>query len=223
MKAQQNQSSQVAAYHVAHACRQGGLDVVPQSHKYLRSKVGNWRTWTWLGTLWRLMVCQLRKPWHGSFRQGLPIWDHGARLEWKHSNINWRPTLVKTGWPEANPNNYSAPAWSRWARLTQIDVCENLWGVCNSISLWSQLLPAWSSPQCKQSIPHGFWHPFVFQAASDLQVVEMWVESYCTLRSLNRLDFAACAALGEGLRDNHSLYGLHVVGNLPSKTNKQRH
>ena len=32
MKAQQNQSSQVAAYHVAHACRQGGLDVVPQSH-----------------------------------------------------------------------------------------------------------------------------------------------------------------------------------------------
>ena len=120
-------------------------------------------------------------------------------------------------------SEYSAAAWFRWARLTRIDVCENLWGVCNSISLWSQLLPAWSSPQCKQSIPHGFWHPFVFQAASDLQVVEMWVESYCTLRSLNRLDFAACAALGEGLRDNHSLYGLHVVGNLFSKTHKQRH
>ena len=73
---------------------------------------------------------------------------------------------------------------------------------------------------------HGFWHPFGILLASfclqasDLQVVEMW---NCTLRSLNRLDFAACAALGEGLRDNHSLYGLHVVGNLPSKTHKQRH
>lgn len=29
---------------------------------------------------------------------------------------------------------------------------------------------------------------------------------------VRRLDCAACAALGEGLRDNHSLYGLHVVG-----------
>jgi len=31
--------------------------------------------------------------------------------------------------------------------------------------------------------------------------------SYCCL------DSASCALLGEGLRDNHSLYGLHVVGN----------
>ena len=30
--------------------------------------------------------------------------------------------------------------------------------------------------------------------------------SYCCL------DSASCALLGEGLRDNHSLYGLHVVG-----------
>ena len=30
--------------------------------------------------------------------------------------------------------------------------------------------------------------------------------SYC------QLDGAACAALGDGLRDNHSLYGLHMVG-----------
>ena len=32
--------------------------------------------------------------------------------------------------------------------------------------------------------------------------------SYC------QLDCAACAALGDGLRDNHSLYGFHVVGRM---------
>ena len=34
--------------------------------------------------------------------------------------------------------------------------------------------------------------------------------SYCCL------DSASCALLGEGLRDNHSLYGLHVVGVSPA-------
>jgi len=31
--------------------------------------------------------------------------------------------------------------------------------------------------------------------------------------SYNRLDSACCAVIGGGLRDNHSLYGLHLVGN----------
>jgi len=31
--------------------------------------------------------------------------------------------------------------------------------------------------------------------------------------SYNQLDVAACAIIGEGLRDNHYLYGLHMVGN----------
>ena len=34
--------------------------------------------------------------------------------------------------------------------------------------------------------------------------------SYCCM------DAASCALLGEGLRDNHSLYGLHIVGDLDS-------
>lgn len=44
----------------------------------------------------------------------------------------------------------------------------------------------------------------VFQESATLYHCDL---SYC------QLDAAACAALGDGLRDNHSLYGLHMVGN----------
>lgn len=62
---------------------------------------------------------------------------------------------------------------------------------------------AWN-PMASDGLPAAKAMAQVFQESATLYHCDL---SYC------QLDFAACAALGEGLRDNHSLYGLHVVGN----------
>lgn len=62
---------------------------------------------------------------------------------------------------------------------------------------------AWN-PMASDGLPAAKAMAQVFQESATLYHCDL---SYC------QLDFAACAGLGEGLRDNHSLYGLHVVGN----------
>ncbi|CAJ1350577.1 unnamed protein product, partial [Effrenium voratum] len=61
------------------------------------------------------------------------------------------------------------------------------------------------------------WNPMASDGLQAAKVIAMVFQESATLYhcdlSYCRLNCGACEVLGVGLRDNHSLYGLHVVGN----------
>jgi len=61
---------------------------------------------------------------------------------------------------------------------------------------------------------NGFGKPGALPAAEAIsEVLAASVTLYHLDLSYNGLDAACCAAIGSGLKDNHHLYGLHLVGN----------